>query len=208
MIRPLRSGAAIAAIVAGSALSVVLAAAPTLAGGRSPAGPMTGLTPAATASAVPAWAPPYRDWMPAACATGDFGPLEVDAQLNVIIPAQATICGKWAAKYSFTVVAFRPDRDVAFAFSSGLRPYAESGPTAVRAAFVTPPTVGSTGVCLMRSSHVRIACLSVDVDAQHGISSRPLPIDDPLVTRPVLYQDDALSPHPGSSFCATCVGLP
>jgi hypothetical protein len=211
MIRPLRFGAAMAS---GSALLVALAAQPALAGGRSPAdrvaGPSFSASPSAatTATAAPAPGPAYVGWNPAACATGGFGPLEVDAGLNVVVPGQATICGKWAGKYAFTVVAFRPDRDVAFAFPTGLRPYAETGPTEVRAAFVTPPGVGSTGVCLMRSTTVRLACLAVDVDAQHRITARPVATDDPLVARPVSYQGDAVSPDPGSGFCATCVDLP
>jgi len=210
MIRRLRAAAAFAA---GSALLIALAAQPTLAGSRSPADRVAGPslsaapTPVTTATATPTPAAPYREWFPAACATGGFGTLEVDADLNVVIPGQATVCGKWAGKYAFTVVAFRPDRDVAFAFSSRLRPYAQTGPTAVRAAFVTPPGAGSTGVCLMRSTTVRIACLAIDVDSQHRSTARPIAGDDPLVTRPVIYQDDALSPEPGSGFCATCVGL-
>jgi hypothetical protein len=88
-----------------------------------------------------------------------------------------------------------------------LRPYAVTGPTAIRAGFVTPPAVGSTGVCLLRSTTARIACLAIDVDAQHEVTARPLSTDDPLVSKPVLYQDDALSPEPGTGFCATCVGL-
>ncbi|MFJ6195517.1 hypothetical protein [Micromonospora sp. NPDC092111] len=214
MIRQLRSAATLAA---GSALLVALAAAPTLAGSRAPAATDTGRTaahltvdPSLSATPTPATTAtpgPYREWIPASCATGGFDPLEVDAQLNVVIPGQVTLCGRWAGKYAFTVVAFRPDRELAFAFSSRLRSYDPTGPTPVRAAFVTPPAVGSTGICLMRSSTVRIACLAVDVDAQYRITSRPLPVDDPLVTKPVLYQDDALSPEPGSGFCATCVGL-
>lgn len=210
MIRHLRS---IAALAAGSALLVALAAQPTLAGGASPAdltaspGLSAVPTPVGTAPTTAAPGPPYREWIPAHCATGGFGALEVDADLNVVIPAQATICEGWAAKYSFTVVAFHPDRDVAFAFSSRLRPYERSGPTAVRAAFVTMPGVGSTGVCLMRGATSRIACLAVDVDARQRITARPIPVDDPSVTKPVIYQDDALSPEPGSGFCATCVGI-
>ena len=205
-----------AALAAGSALLVTLMAIPTLASSRASAAD-TGRTaghlavgPSLSASPIPATTTTpseYREWIPAYCATGSFDPLEIDAQLNVVIPGQATICSTWAEKYSFTVVVFRPDRDTAFAFSSRLRSYLPTGPSPVRAAFVTPPAVGSTGVCLMRSTTERIACLAIDVDAQHRVTSRPLPTNDPLVTKPVSYQDDALKPEPGAGFCATCVGL-
>ncbi|MGX6605967.1 hypothetical protein ACWKSP_28140 [Micromonosporaceae bacterium Da 78-11] len=194
MIRRRPSVHAVAWLAAGVALLVTLTATP------APAQPLG-------AAPIPAATVPYRNWNPAPCVTGGLGPLEIDADRNVVIPGQATNCGIPATKYSFTVVAFRPDRDLAFAFSSRLRPYAGTGPTEVRAAFVTPPAAGSTAVCLMRSTTVRIACLAVDVDPQYAITSRPLGTDDPAVSKPVLYQDDALSPEPGSNFCATCVGL-
>jgi hypothetical protein len=182
MIRRLRP---IVALAAGCALLINLAAAP------------------AAASTTP-----YHPWYAAPCATGGFGQLEIDAQNNAIIPGEVTICGRWDTKYSFTVVAFRPDRDFALAFSTNLRSFAQTGPTTVRAGFVTPPSVGTTAICLMRSVYDRVACLAVDVDAQYRITSRPLSTGDPLVTKAVIYQDDVLSPGPIQGHCATCVSLP
>ncbi|WP_329101734.1 hypothetical protein OG792_21890 [Micromonospora sp. NBC_01699] len=209
MIRHLRSVVAAAALAAGAALLVALAPTPTLAGDRPQVGPM--LLPSFSASPLPTASPepeePYIPWGAAPCATGSLGPVEVDAQHNVTIPGQATICGTWAAKYSFTVVAFPSNRAFGHAFASNLRPYAQTGPTPVRAAFITPPAVGSTGVCLMRGVDARIVCLAVDVDAQHQITSRPVATNDPLVAKPVLYDGGANQPEPGTGFCATCVGI-
>lgn len=161
-----------------------------------------------TLAVAPAPASAFSPWNAAPCATGGFGPLEFDDHQTAILPGQVTICGRWASKYAFTAVSFRPDRNLGLAFTSHLRPYAEAGPTPVRAAFVSPPAVGSTGVCLMRSTTDRIACLAVDTDSQYRITARPIRVDDPLVTKPVLYQDDSLSPGTGDMYCATCVSLP
>ena len=182
--------------------------------GHRPFVPVVAVLAAAAATlnvlaATPASAAaPYRNWYATSCATGGFDPVDIGAGGNLVIPAQVTNCGIQASKYAFTVVSFRADRELAFAFSSGLRPYAVQGPAEVNAAFVTRPAAGTTGVCLMRSTTARIACLAVDVGAHDQITTRPLSTEDPLVTKPVLFQDDALSPEPGTSFCATCVSLP
>jgi hypothetical protein len=167
-------------------------------------------TPVGSGSVGPSPAPtaePVR-WHDGRCATGAIGPLERDAQNRVIMPAVIALCGPWLAKYSFTMVAFRADRPTTLAYGSRLRHYRPDEPTTVRATFQTVPARGPVGVCLMRSPAVRLACIRLDIPANQQMTATPLPVDDPLVNRPVVYVDDAPEPVPGSGFCATCLDIP
>jgi len=159
-----------------------------------------------SASPVPT-APPIR-WQDGGCATGSIGALERDAHGIVIIPAVITLCRPWLARYSFTMVAFRPDVPETRAYGSRLRHYDRDEPTIVRAFFGTVPARGPVGVCLMRSPAVRLACVRLDISAGRQMTAVALPADDPLVNRPVRFVDDMPAPPPGNDFCATCLEIP
>jgi hypothetical protein len=157
--------------------------------------------------AGPASAAPVP-WVSAACATGEFGPLQFQGE-NVIIPATATVCSPWSADQTFTVVEFRPDKPTATATRWNLRPYATSGPKAVSAAYEPAPQIRPTvGVCVMSSPVTRLACVRLDTTIAMATTATAIPVDDALVSAPVTYDDDAPHHGKGTGFCGTCLVFP
>ncbi|AGL17580.1 hypothetical protein [Actinoplanes sp. N902-109] len=163
---------------------------------------------AVSGSSVPAVTSTPVNWVDAGCATGAFGTAYTDRG-HVLVPATITHCAPvWKAKFAFTIVMFRAKSSTATALRSNLRPYAETGPTAVTAALSTPPPVdGSAGLCLLRHDDVRVAC--VRLGQQDGsVVATPIPVDDPLVTAKVVLVADDVMPNLPGPFCGSCLNIP
>jgi hypothetical protein len=145
-------------------------------------------------------------WGAAPCAAGEFTGLEADELRNTVLSASVSLCGPWATKYSFTVVAFRPSHPVAFASTAYLRPYNQVGPTPVRGGIAAAPISGELGVCLMRSQTARMACVRLTFHLSEPTTMLPIPVDDPLVSKPVILLVETPPPHPWG-FCGSCLPI-
>ncbi|MFI6758944.1 hypothetical protein ACIBF5_07340 [Micromonospora sp. NPDC050417] len=193
------------AVLATTALLVVVATTTAVAGPttteppvgvRTTGGPVT----TATGSPIP------RVWFATTCATGHFGAPALDTYGRVTVPAEITNCGPDSALFRFTIVSFRTDQDQAYAFDSQLRPYRSDGPTPVTATTIGRAIPGQLGVCLMRNIAAPVACLRLTFTDDLEMTAEPIPVDDPLVTKPVILTDDPHLGEPGGG-CGTCFGL-
>ena len=146
-----------------------------------------------------------RMWIEAQCATGAFGAITM-ADRHRLLPATATLCAPYKAKYAYTVVLFKPFSP-ALAFANRLLPYATSGAAEIVADLDIETTPSTVGVCLMKGYAHRMACVRVDTAAGGEATATPIAVDDALVAQPVVYVDDGL-PRPIDPFCGTCLSLP
>jgi hypothetical protein len=168
-----------------------------------------GTPAAATVTPRPTLSPvPGVIWPNAGCATGGFDAIRADEQGRVILPATITLCSRWSPGLRFTMVEFRAARP-ALALASQLRPYAPEGPTPVSGALILNPAITSVvGICLMRGTADRVACVRLDTTPDYHTSATPIDVADPLVDRAAVFVNDLLDPLPPSDFCGTCVQFP
>lgn len=146
-----------------------------------------------------------RPWISAFCATGKFTTIATDAYGQVSLRGQVTTCEPYVANSAFTLVAFHPDKTSAYAYSNGLVPYQPSGPTRFSGLFRSVPSPRHVGVCAMRATSARIACVRVTWPADGPATMEPIPTTDPLVRLPVTYVDEKDLPH---GFCGSCLDHP
>ena len=145
-------------------------------------------------------------WIEAPCATAAFTEVQTDAARNTVLSGQVEICSYYKPQSAFTLVAFKPDFDTAFAYEYGLVPHQPAGPQEVRGAIQSAPSSGTIGVCVMRGARNRIACVRLTFHLTEQTTMEPIPVDDQLVNKPVtLILDEA---QPGEGFCGSCVDLP
>jgi hypothetical protein len=210
-------GSATLALAAPVALDGPASARPHVAPAAIPTAPasaapvLAAATPTATSTGVsvsPTASIPTVYWITAPCATGGFGEMTVDRRQHAFLPLSVTLCSTYKSKFSFAVVAFRPDWSFALATPGNLRPYAQSGPASVVADLDLNPgfPLPTVGVCILSSSTVRVACVRVDTTDGGVTTATPVDVDDPLVNRPVVYNGD-LMPVPPDPECGTCLGL-
>ncbi|MFK3979956.1 hypothetical protein ACI2K4_06175 [Micromonospora sp. NPDC050397] len=149
-----------------------------------------------------------RAWFATPCATGQLNePYRYDGYPMVAVTGQITNCGPNWSMARFTLVSFPAANDHGYAFDSQLRPYQPTGvPTPVEATMFRQPVPGELGVCLMRTVAAPVACLRLTFDADLEMTWQPIPVDDPLVQKPVFLIDDSDLGDPGG-FCGTCFRL-
>lgn len=200
-----------AMIAWGSALLALTLVALGALDGPAAAQPYAAATPivastGATVSPIPTTPSIY--WIAAPCATGSFGQLTVDHRPHAFLPVSVTLCSAYKSKFSFAVVAFRPDRSFELATPGNLRPYAENSPAGVVADLDLRPgyPLPTVGVCVMRSPTDRLACVRIGTTDDGVTTATPIGVDDPLVDRPVDYNGD-LMPAPPDPDCGTCLSL-
>jgi hypothetical protein len=198
------------AAVAALGFAAVVAWAATTPTRVSAAGPITpasgSLTPVSGVVTGPV-ATATASWIYADCATGGFSGVQTDAAGNAIIGADVTLCGEYKSKYAFAVVAFPSTVGWGLADPRSLSPYAPAGATAVRGGIEAAHATGEQGICTMRSPTERIACVRVTFPKGEPATMEPIPVDDPLVDKPVYYSDGVptVSPSQPSGFCGSCL---
>lgn len=149
-----------------------------------------------------------RAWFATSCATGQLDePYQYDEFPSVVVTGQISNCGPDWPMARFTLVSFRADSDHGYAFDSQLRPYRSGGlPTPVTATMFRQPVPGDLGVCLMRTISAPVTCLRLTFDADLDMTWAPIPVNDPLVQKPVILIDDSNLGDPGG-VCGTCFRL-
>jgi hypothetical protein len=190
----------VATATAAAALAMVYL--PGTAGAAPSAAPGT-LSPVPTVTAVTS-VPVH--WIPAGCATGSFDPVTV-YQGHYLLPATIELCVPYKAKFAYTLAVFTPGRNYAVATRGRLRPYAESGPALTTADVLLSPPEPVFAMCLLRDVNARVACARVDITAAGVATSTAIPVTDPLVAKPVIYDDEDI-PVPPDPICGTCVSFP
>ena len=163
---------------------------------------LTAPAPAAVAVPDPVHGP---EWTSTECAKGTLtGAIREPRGGGVIVTGEAKECGTHVPGSFFAVATFHlrdPDAKP-FAEFEDARYYreGESRSFGVRAFSGT----GTEAVCLMLSATKRIACAWVRVPEVGPATVVPLPVNHPVVARPVeLGWDDGANPD-GSSKCGTC----
>ncbi|MEJ3743859.1 hypothetical protein WEI85_11270 [Actinomycetes bacterium KLBMP 9797] len=164
----------------------------------------TGLT-TSTPLPSPSTVPAARQWTPASCATGQFTGFTTEANGQLTLLGDATLCGGYRDKFAFTLVVFKPSQVTAFAYSSALLEYEPEGATPFQAVMRVPPPSGEVGVCVMRGPTAAMACVRLTFAVGEPAVLEPIPVTDPLVRKPVLFVlDTPRSPDPE---CGACVRL-
>jgi len=201
----IRMGTTVVALAATMVMaSVPLAFGGTAAPAPSPSAPLVVASPVPTPTSAPS--PTAPQWIAAACATGEFTGVETDAERNTVVSATVSICGTHKEKFSFTLAAFLPGRPVSVVSPYDLRPYRPDGPTPVRGGLRSAPSSGEMGVCSLRSSTVRVACVRLTFTLTGPTTMEPISVDDPLVATAVVSVDPAV-PAENGGFCGSCVAL-
>jgi hypothetical protein len=197
-------------------VATVFAAALVLAGGSAfvASGQRTGPIDQAFAAAttpevtLAPTKPPITAWIPALCATGRFIDVTVVEYGWHALRGDLTRCSPYPTNAMFTLVTFNHGNDVEVVYSSRLRWYQPSGRTPFQGLFTSEPSAGEVGVCAMRTTTDRIACVRVSFPATGPVTMESIPTTDPLVDTPVVYvHGDDPTPPPGG-FCGTCLHLP
>lgn len=153
----------------------------------------------ATGHAVPAAAASVSPWVGADCATGHLDGL--DGGSETILVGAATRCGEAGTEADFAVVLFQPNR-LAWPYRPWVRQFASTGqprPFGVP----MPPRTGAWGACLMASSTLRLACARLTPVDTNRWTYEPIPLDDPLVDKPVgaTIYEGSLGPRPNCGSC-------
>lgn len=171
--------------------------------------------PAPISSLVPVTSPPVApvppdsviQWITAPCASAELDDVEHDPQLGLLISASARACAPYKPGSTVAVATYRDDRAYSFVHGSHLVPYSPTGDTSMRILIRAAALQPGQGVCLIRTRTVRLVCGKA-VAGSNSLTMESIPADDPLVDRPVIF-DDRLRPTgqplPG---CAHCVEAP
>lgn len=147
---------------------------------------------------------PASTWGGASCASASLDGFEMyDDELIVL--GTATRCGHDDTPATFAVAFFRADATTGGAYGTGVRWYAANGQ--LRPFGVLGPRTPTTwGACVMLDPTVRLACGALTPTASRpGWTYSPLPLDDPLVTKPV-HELILPSPGPGNPTQPNCGG--
>jgi hypothetical protein len=160
------------------------------------------------ATVTPAQARTY--WVTAPCATGQFTAIGTSVDGQTALHGQITKCAPADPKSVFTLVAFHPRDSFPQAYRHSLLPYQAEGSTPFSGVFRTMPSDSEVGVCAMRSVSDRVACVRVTFPQDGDATMEPIPTTDPLVSKPVFFDDWSVEPPPPppGGFCGTCLELP
>lgn len=174
--------------------------------------------PAPIGSLVPVTSPPIEpvpmpssntiQWITAPCANAEFGSVEHEPQLGLFISASARTCPPYKPGSAVAVATYRDDRAYSFVHGSNLVPYSPTGDTSMRILIRAATLRPGQGVCLIRTDAVRLVCGRTIAGPESAMTVEPIPVDDPLVDRPVIFDGNSRpegEPMPG---CATCVEAP
>jgi len=145
-------------------------------------------------------------WVPASCATGEFGTVTVDPLGHYLTPAHMSLCEPYQPRFNYEIVLFYPDGVIPFAFGNTLLSYRATGPTDVIANFHPKRPTPLFGMCLMRDVNTRVACVRIDTAADGTATSTPIPVDDRLVAEQVFFVKTPPVIN-ASGYCATCVDM-
>ncbi|GLI03607.1 hypothetical protein [Phytohabitans aurantiacus] len=166
----------------------------------------------AAAAAVPSLTPaPTKPstnaWIPAFCATGRFIDITVVEYGWHALRGDLTRCSQYPTEAMFTLVTFNHGNDVEVVYRDRLRWYQPSGRSPFQGLFTSEPSAGEVGVCAMRTTRDRIACVRVSFPTTGPATIESIPTTDPLVDTPVVYVPEDGPPPPGG-FCGSCLHLP
>ena len=153
------------------------------------------------ANAIPSGA---TSWIPASCAIGSFDPVSVD-QGHYLLTSHMTLCTPYNSHFAYTIMLFYPGQPQAGATRDRLLRYAASGPADKTADVYLRAPLPVFALCLVRDLHTRTACTRVDTTPD-GVTSTPIPADDPLVDKLMVYSDEVLPP-PVDNYCGSCVAF-
>ena len=142
----------------------------------------------ATATATP------PQWGGVTCATGNLLEPEYDyATGRPVVIGTAARCDGSNEPATFGVVFFDPGTTTAAVYTTGMRHYNPNGQPRPFGALPPRRIVETWGVCVMSSPTVRLACVELVPVSPVRFYLRSIPVDHPLVGKPV---DNGVYPPP------------